>query len=97
MDARDPSAGLPLPPSPSDASMSGFRRWLLEAIYPVPSPLASEEALERFMHVDLAALDADQLDRERRRLNVRLLLDDAPTTWLRERGGAIDEEVLRRG
>lgn len=64
---------------------------LCELLFPIPDPLDTLEQRERFEHRDLAGLSRAELLRERERLKLRLLLDDAPDPWLFQR-----LDVLRR-
>jgi hypothetical protein len=63
----------------------------LDALYHAPEPLASLEEFERFHDRDLPRLARAELLRERERVKLRLLLDDAPDPWLFKR-----LEALRR-
>ncbi len=73
-----------------------IERWL-EWLCPLPRPLVSYEELQHAEHHDLREREAADLHRERRRIHLRLDLDDAPPAWLTERVAAIDAELRRRG
>lgn len=57
----------------------------LQGIYSVPSPFDSLEEHERHEHRDLPRRARAELFRERERVRLRLLLDDAPDPWLFQR------------
>jgi hypothetical protein len=62
-------------------------------LYPVPDPVASDEAWLRFHHQDLGALSREELSLERHRLELRLVIDPEPDPWLRKRLEAIEQAV----
>jgi hypothetical protein len=57
----------------------------LDAIYAVPNPFDSCEQWERYQHGDLSRLTRAELEVERARCRLRVLLDGAPDPWLFER------------
>jgi hypothetical protein len=65
----------------------------LAHIYRLPSPWASLEERARFEHRDLPLRTRAELLRERERLRLRLLLDDAPDGWLFARLEALDRSL----
>ncbi|HUK57471.1 MAG TPA: hypothetical protein VLY20_12530 [Nitrospiria bacterium] len=67
---------------------------MIGEIYKIPNPLRSEEDWIKWTHRDLAALSRAELERERARLRMRLILEDRPHHWLLERLEVI-EEALR--
>lgn len=76
-----------------------FGRLLLEGIHPGPPPHAGEE----WFCADLCRLDDAELQREQRRLRLRLLLTAPvargqwPSSWIEERLQRIDTELRGRG
>ncbi len=68
----------------------------LDDIYELPDVLRSWEDLQRARHADLPALGDDELRREQRRIDLRLVIEDEPSPWLAERLRAIGEELHRR-
>lgn len=61
------------------------RAELAALIYPVPQPYDSAEQHVRYVHADLADRTRAELLRERERIRLRLVLDDAPPAWVLER------------
>jgi hypothetical protein len=76
----------------SDAAWGQF----LERICPLPDPIESEEERQRHEHADLSGLTLRELERERSRVHLRLVLEDTPAPWLQERL-AIVERGIRDG
>lgn len=70
----------------------------LNATYPLPNENRTREDWLRARHLDLPALDAEEMLHERRRVMSRLdyELDTGTTWWLRQRLDAIDQERRRR-
>ena len=72
-------------------SDSSTHRWgLLQTLYPVPDPLDSSDAWDRYRHLDLVAMTKARLLLERDRVVWRLIFDSAPPAWLLERLDKID-------
>ena len=70
----------------------------LDAIYPMPRPLATIEEHDRWRHADLPDLTNAQLLREARLAEHRADLDPEPArvAWLRERVAAVRAELAAR-
>jgi hypothetical protein len=58
---------------------------LLEAIYTAPDPYESQHGYDKFTHVDLTRMSLVDLQRESRKIRLRLDLEDVSTPWLLER------------
>jgi len=65
----------------------------LDGIYPLPDPLTSLESYQRHSHLDLPLRARVDLLRERDRLRLRLLLEEAPDPWLLERMQRLTENL----
>ena len=59
---------------------------ILDAVYPTPDPLKSEEDWLRSTHQDLDNMTKAELNREYDRVQWCLLFDDNPQYWLVQRG-----------
>jgi hypothetical protein len=77
-----------------------FLAALLEAAYPIPceaDAVRSDSRWARWTHTDLPALTPAELAAEERRVELRAVLDPAPSAWLSERLAAIRQERRNRG
>jgi hypothetical protein len=63
--------------------------------YPDPRPFDSVEEYARSIHADLANLSVEELNRELGLACLRLLADDEPSEWLRERPREIEAAILK--
>jgi len=69
------------------------RSWFLDQLYAVPDWLRNDEERQRFCQEDLVDMTPDELRLERRRVEGRLIYDDAPPSWLGQRLEAIDQRL----
>jgi len=64
-------------------------------LYPDPLATASFEEFSRSIHADLAAMHADDINRELGLARLRALADDEPSDWLRQRLGELEAALLK--
>jgi hypothetical protein len=68
----------------------------LDRIYRLPNPMQTLEQWECLHHRDIAGRGTGDLERELRRVRLRLALDPRPSPWLEERDARLLGELRRR-
>jgi hypothetical protein len=82
----------------SGQSVGGLSRAaLLDLLFgALPASVSTYEGWSRWHHHDISALTDDQVRRQRDRIRLRLLLEDDPHEWWRERLVYLDRELGER-
>ena len=83
-----PPGVLDRPPVARRGVASPTQPLTLDAIYPIPNPHETFEQAWKYRHKDLDDLPRAEIVRDLKRLELRLLLDDAnvgPDPWLLDR------------